>query len=279
MTGRSKTARRIERLNTRLRATLPLPGLALKAVVLATGCLAAATSLSAQQGNARLEVASVKPTAPNSDGFGIYFVGDTVRTVGAPVEQIAIFAYGLSPYDSPIGLPEWARRDGFDIVAKTAGSVTPDGRRAMVRQLLAERFNFVAHTEQRQLDALALVRTKPGTALPRTLEPVKCQTAAARGLPPCITTDRGDELKTAGLTMDALAEQLRSMVKKRVVNQTGLEGHYKFTVSYPPVDPTDPIGGAQKATAITDQLQLKLVPAKAAVSVLVVDKVRRPTPD
>lgn len=264
----------------RLRVASLLVALTASAGAIATtGYVAVEIPLFAQRADEKLEVASIKPTQPNGDGFSFTFIDSTVRAVGVPVEQIAVFAYGLSPHDNPVGLPDWARREGFDIVAKTAGSVTPDGRRAMMRQLLAERFGFVAHTEERQLDVLALVRTKPGTALPRILEPAKCQTAAARDLPPCITSDRVDELRTAGLTMDALAQELTGMLRRRVVNQTGLEGHYKFTVSYPPVEPADPTSSAQRATAITDQLHLKLVPTKAAVSVLVVDKVNRPSLD
>jgi uncharacterized protein (TIGR03435 family) len=250
-----------------------------KAGAIACGCLAAIVLLSAQESGGTLEVASVKRSDPKTDGFGITFAGDTVRTVGAPIAQVLVFAYDLDLYESPLGLPDWARRERFDITAKTRGDVTQEGRRAMMRALLAERFGLVAHTEQRQLDVLALLRTKPSAALPRIIASVTCPKTPAPGLRPCMSSETHGEFRTTGETMEGLAARIRGRLGKRVVDRTNLAGSYKFTVALPPLDLADSTSAAQWVTAVTDQLELKLVPDKASISVLVVDKLHQPTPD
>ena len=70
-------------------------------------------------------------------------------------------------------------------------------------------------------------------------------------------------------------------IARRVVDQTGLSGLWDFTLEAAPPDQTllkD--GGATGETlfeAIGDQLGIKLKPARAVVSVLVVDHVERPS--
>jgi uncharacterized protein (TIGR03435 family) len=236
-------------------------------------------TLYAQQINLRFEVASVKRAAPGTDGGGMYYGADDVRAVNAPIGMVLVFAYGLSRYDWPLGLSGWAERETFDIAAKAGRRATMDERRAMMRALLADRFGLKAHLEERQLDVLALVRTKPGTPLPRSLEAVICPTQASQNFPPCTTRAGAGELITTGLTMTMLADRLRVLLGKRVIDQTALVGPYKFSLKYATPDSSGAIDGADVTTALTEQLGLKLVPRKAAVSVLVVDRIHPPTPD
>src|SRR5687768_12187630 len=114
--------------------------IALVALVIALG----SSSLYAQQTNLKFEVASIKRAAPGADGGGLFYGADDVRAVNATLEMIVVFAYGLSRYDSPVGLPAWAERDTFDIVAKAGRKATLTERREMMRALLADRFGLTA---------------------------------------------------------------------------------------------------------------------------------------
>jgi uncharacterized protein (TIGR03435 family) len=64
---------------------------------------------------------------------------------------------------------------------------------------------------------------------------------------------------------------------RKVVNKTGLEGGYDFTLDYAPdgADASDPRPSIY--TALEEQLGLKLEPAREPVDVIVVDHIERPT--
>jgi uncharacterized protein (TIGR03435 family) len=238
--------------------------------------------LQAQQADLKFEVASVKRAAPGIDGYGIFQGPDDVRAVNAPIGTILIFAYGLSRYDSPVGLPDWAQRDTFDIVAKAGRRVTIGEKRLMTRALLADRFGVLAHIEERQLDVLALIRRDALAPLPRGFESVKCPTQlseVSERVPPCVTRSAAGEWTTDGLTMAQLADRLGVRLGKRVVDQTGLKGPYKFSLKFSVPDSTGARDGADISTALTEQLGLRLIPAKAPVAVLVVDRIHPPTPN
>ena len=70
-------------------------------------------------------------------------------------------------------------------------------------------------------------------------------------------------------------------VNRIVIDKTGLTGMYDFQVDWvhdsPTASPENVPDGPSIFTAIEEQLGLKLVPAKAAVPVLVVDHIDRPT--
>jgi uncharacterized protein (TIGR03435 family) len=66
-------------------------------------------------------------------------------------------------------------------------------------------------------------------------------------------------------------------VGRVVVNKTGLDGGYDFTLDYAP-DGADPSDTRPSIfTALEEQLGLKLEPARGPVDVIVVDHIERPT--
>ena len=88
--------------------------------------------------------------------------------------------------------------------------------------------------------------------------------------------------------MPLLADALSGMLflDKPVVDQTGLEGTFDFTVEYtndgglgqnnPEESPTTP-PGSSLPNAVHEQLGLKLVPSKAPIRTLIIDRVERPS--
>ena len=60
------------------------------------------------------------------------------------------------------GLPSWAESARFDINATSRDTATPADLLAMVRSLLAERFQLVTRRDTRQMEIYTLVQMSPG---------------------------------------------------------------------------------------------------------------------
>jgi uncharacterized protein (TIGR03435 family) len=75
---------------------------------------------------------------------------------------------------------------------------------------------------------------------------------------------------------------LRGDVGRRLVDQTGLQGNYAWSIEYaPPQRAADarPADAPDIFTAVREQLGLRLQPERNKVPVLVIDHIERPTPD
>ena len=98
---------------------------------------------------------------------------------------------------------------------------------------------------------------------------------------------KNGHLECAGVSMDNLARGLTARLSRPVVNETGLEGRFDFTLDYDPEvapgvgDKEIAASGSDVAkpslfTAIQDQLGLKLESKKVPVEMLVIDRIARP---
>ena len=56
-----------------------------------------------------------------------------------------------------VGLPDWADRERFDVVAKASYDASTADMRAMVRALLADRFQLRTHVEHREQSIYSMV--------------------------------------------------------------------------------------------------------------------------
>src|SRR6185437_5783093 len=119
------------------------------------------------------EVATIKPSAPDTRSFG-RINGNSVTAQGLPLKFLVTFAWDLNPNsnDNIVGAPSWFSDDKFDIVAKVSsdtplssgpqtGSIDFEDLRAMVKQLLIERFQMKVRTEDRPIPAYTLYSVKP----------------------------------------------------------------------------------------------------------------------
>jgi uncharacterized protein (TIGR03435 family) len=225
-----------------------------------------------------------------------------------PVRALITFAYQLQP-NQLIGGPPWLDRDRFDVVAKVDGDVRPaagggpDRVMLAMRTLLEERFQLAIHPETRELDVFALMVVKPGQLGP-ALKPAEqdCSPegmAARRAAPPdpsrpffCGLRGMGPgKIALSGMPLSFYARSLSNQVGRFVVDRTGLEGRWDFTLTFVPQGPPgQPFGAAAPGepvdpdtpdlfTALRQQLGLKLEPTKAPVDVMVIDRVEKPTPD
>ena len=201
-----------------------------------------------------------------------------------------------TPVREVIGLPEWAENDPYDVTAKPPAGATPEQRRAMMRRLFADRMKLVAHIEQRERNAFALVLARSDKQLGPNLKPstLDCGPRPAGAAPPdpdlpqppdarqrCGMAFGPTSIVSGGISMDLLVNSLSGLAGGLVNNRTGLPGFYSVELHFSPdgLTATDARGDEppQFPTALQEQLGLKLEREKTMVPVLVIDSIERPS--
>jgi uncharacterized protein (TIGR03435 family) len=95
----------------------------------------------------------------------------------------------------------------------------------------------------------------------------------------------GSKMTATGVGMEQLATTLSAMVRRQVVDRTGLEGRYDFQLNFSPDlglstsrdSLTD--SGPSIFTALQEQLGLRLDSSKGPVESVVIDHAEKPTED
>lgn len=246
---------------------------------------AGAPAQTAAAARTTFDVASIHINNTETDGHH-HIVNDPAeshfRSVNLALRDLIQFAYGL-PDSQILGGPAWLDSIMFDIDAKSDPLVDAQlhalpteparhQKQLMVQALLADRFQFKAHQETRQLPVYALVIAKDGP---------KFKPSEINGT----TIDTGrTRLHVAGSddTISILARELAHVLGRVVLNQTGLSGRYDLSLRWTPDDATALAASSPDAlpgifTAIQEQLGLKLESTKGPVPVLVIDGVEMPS--
>ena len=201
------------------------------------------------------------------------------------VRLLILNAYGLRDFQL-VSLPGWAGDERFDVAGRAPGEATRDEISAMVRSMLADRFQLRAHQEMREMPTYALVAAadrRPGPAL-RT-SALDCSTPETRAK--CSTRITPRSISATGMTMARLALTLSAVVGRVVTDDTGIAGSYDVELAFAPEGPLPPGATAQPQdadtpsifTALREQLGLRLDGRRGPVEALVIDGVERPTPD
>jgi len=275
--------------------------------------------------NATFEVASVKA---NRSGAPLQIMptlqpGGRVFAINLPLREFIQAAYGLRDHQLVLASPLAEAR--FDLEARAGAGATPEQAAAMLRALLIDRFSLRTHPETRQLPVYTLQRinaTRLGTHIrPSGPECAPLTIPAGPGAPPppppsppsmtgsrlgpredgarCPSMFFPGTWSMRSMSMRAFVLALERLVRRAVVEGTGLTGEFDFDMTYAPESFEVPFAGnviggsvggpdpgaalsAQRAapsvfTALRDQLGLRLEAGRAPVDVLVVDEVRPPT--
>ncbi|SEG03215.1 soil-associated protein, TIGR03435 family [Bryocella elongata] len=240
-------------------------------------CLAA----TAQQ---RYQVSTVKPSAPEAERH-TQIRGSRFVSEGTTLEDLIKFAYGVHATQIIAG-PAWIHTQKFDTMAdpETEKRPSPEELRAMVAELLANRFQLVLVHEQQLIPVFALQRTSKEPKLKKDDSP---DVYLSGGLTP-----PGSLFVGHGTVTDFthfLQRYAPPEIDRPIVDQTGIQGHYDFELHFTPVDaPHDAQASSQTNTppeapniftAIQEQLGLRLKPTRAATEVLRVASVSQPTPN
>lgn len=204
-------------------------------------------------GDARVDIAQGRVTMNNA----------TLRTLIRNGYDIQNFQFAEGP--------SWLDSDAYDISGITVdhADISEKQYRALVRTLLAERFQLRVHWETRQGDVYALVVAKGGSKL-KAGDPSK-----ETGLNTNIAGHVGQMVAT-NAPVFYLSTVLSNKLSHPVVDKTGLQGKYDWTLVWDPdpgADSTEP----SIFTAVQEQLGLKLDAEKGPVQTLVIDSVVRPS--
>jgi uncharacterized protein (TIGR03435 family) len=216
---------------------------------------------------------------PDPDGHGFFKLSpDSFSMGGMPAWVLIRSAYGVLMEGQVVGLPDWAKTEPIAVEAKMDADTTRALRKIppmaqwkqmqlMLQAMLAERFALKAHRETNDLPIYELTVAKGGSKMKQTAPDSSGGSA----------NYASGKATAHEISIESLAANLSFAVGRVVVNKTGLEGGYDFTLDYAP-DGADPSDTRPSIfTAIEEQLGLKLEPARGPVDVIVVDHIERPT--
>jgi uncharacterized protein (TIGR03435 family) len=270
------------------------------------------------------EVADIKPRDPNARQTGPIQMGvlpgGRVNLPGIPLRLLISLAWNVpANTNNPIiGAPKWLDTAGFDIIAKLPSDAVPaNGTNVPLQELgpalqalLIERFKMKVHFEDRSVDAYTLVALKPRLKKADPSTRTGCKTPPNAGIVISRTSGLPSRtLNCQNITMAQFADQLQLIagpyVVHPVVDTTGLDGAWDFTLSFSPIPPqqmatmmagaraglppgaagpgdntaSDPIGGGVSLfDAVEKQLGLKLEIQKRTYPVFVIDHIEeKPT--
>ncbi|HKD05552.1 MAG TPA: TIGR03435 family protein [Bryobacteraceae bacterium] len=228
------------------------------------------------------EVADIRPSDPSiqKTGKGRILPGGRIELPGQAVRDLIAFAYGVTD-DLIVGAPKWAGEERFDIVAKAPSTATPEALRAMMRTLLAERFQLLIHSEDKTTSAFVLTL---GRSPLRVRESDGGQTLCR-----WIEANNGPRRRECRhITMEEFARELPNTggigILLPVKDQTGLRGAYDFEfevgdfrqagpeAASPSVDDSGPT-----IFSAMQKLGLRLEQRKIVMPAIAIDRVQRPS--
>jgi uncharacterized protein (TIGR03435 family) len=237
-----------------------------------------------QEKPARLafEVAVIRPSEPDARGGGIKPLpggnGYLVRNV--PVRAMISLMYKV-PGRQITGGPDWLNNQGYDIEAKADHAYSLDDLHLMFQNLLADRFNLKFHKETREGPVYALVVAKSGPKMKVNESPQDFKIPILPGPDNVFVGTRVPmQYFCYFLGQQRLPEEWP------VIDKTGLDKNYDFTLSFmPDLPPNIPrenlppglLDRPSLSDALQEQLGLKLQPQKGPVQYYVIDHVEKPS--
>jgi uncharacterized protein (TIGR03435 family) len=290
---------------------VPMPGLVVDHVNRNPSANPAGASSALALAAARFEVASIKPADPSKPAFvGLLYTGGSQMTAGGTLRQMIGLALQVPQNvanDMVVGLPKSADTQAWMIEAKvpSTGEGAPNivnGQPQppplsvgleMLRGELVSQFELKTHMETREVTVYALTVAK---AKPTFTKADESERSACKPDPNAPKPASGINAMTVckNTSMAQLAQMLQqragAYIDHPVVDATGLEGGWDFTMGWTPRGileapakpdagasaagvPGDPNGGISVFDAMEKELGLKLVKQKKSIPVIVVDHV------
>jgi uncharacterized protein (TIGR03435 family) len=220
-------------------------------------------------------VAAIRPNlAGTSTGTSFnVFPGGRIKITNEPVKLLIRAAFQIQNAQVVSG-PAWLDTDRYDIEAKTGRpeKLEQDQMGPPLQNLLRDRFGLQFHREMRELTIYALVVEKNQKNGGKLKTKAEGKDAAMN-----THTEPGkSQLAGTAVSMGALAGYVGNRLGQIVVDKTGLSESYDFTLEWAPDEkPDSPVPSL--ATALREQLGLRLQSQKSPVEVLVIDSLQKPS--
>ena len=230
------------------------------------------------------EVATIKPSDPaRPTGPGITMRPPDVITMGTTLGYLMGFAYDMHARQIVGGAP-WVESEKYDIVGRPQAAGVPSMTqfRALLRNLIEERFKLKTHREKRNLPAYALLVGSNGPKMSRN--------ETNPNGPPGAGFKAPGVMFVSNATMGDFATVMQGNVLDRpVLDRTGLQGRFDFTLNWTPDEsqfrgtgiqvPPAPADAKLPGlfTAIQEQIGLRFESVTAPVEVIVIDSAEKPT--
>ncbi len=220
------------------------------------------------------EVAAVRPRnpTPGPNDRRAFSSNGSFQASGLSLFALVSYAYGVENYQISQTGPGWMYSDRYDIVAKEDGNVSNDQVLLMVQSLLEDRFKLTLHRETKEFQVFALIVDKKGPKLKKSADDARYSIRV-----------NGNQWRVTHLDMPGLATRLSREVGRTVVDLTGLTGPFDFTLEWAREHQPDAGGAVADSgapslfAAVEEQLGLKLEPRKQATTILMIDRVARPS--
>jgi uncharacterized protein (TIGR03435 family) len=227
------------------------------------------------------EVASIKPANPAAKGGGMRVMpgGQEFVAQGMTLRFMIAFMYWV-PMRQVTGGPSWLDTDQWDIAAKADHPRELDDLREMFRNMLADEFKLKFHKDVKEGPVYALTVDKSGLKMKLNEAPWDFDISIKPG-PGRVTV--GKRVPIQRLCFEL--QQILQRDQRPVIDNTGLTGHYDFTLVFlpelPPGFDKENIPEAMRDRpsifdALKQQLGLKLEAQKGPVEYYVVEHVEKP---
>ncbi len=227
------------------------------------------------------EIVSIKQNKTVNGPGGMRALPDGFAWTNIPLESLVRDTYGIIMDSQVSGLPDWARRENYDIVAKVDADtaerwakLSPKERwkeeLPMMKSMLADRCQFKARQETKELPVYDLVIAKGG---------LKMKEAPANETP--TETMSGNQMTVHAMSIYTIVFAFPYTVGRVIVDKTGLgDKKFDFELKWTPDDnPAADDAAPPLLTALEEQLGLKLVPAQGPVETLIIEHLERPSPN
>ncbi|HKW16765.1 MAG TPA: M56 family metallopeptidase [Terriglobales bacterium] len=239
---------------------------------------------------------SIKPHPEDPNGMArakimISLMDANFTARGVSAQSLIQLAYHVQDAQV-VESPDWLGSAKFDIDARMDKAAADQWQKLseeqrgalagqMLQGLLAGQFKLKVHQEARDLPAFELSVAEGGSKLQKMAEGKHGFMHMGMG-----------ELSANGAPLDLLAAQLSMRLGRPVVDKSGLNGNYAYTLHWTPdaeerarmqqkelIAPDSQAAdasGPTLLTAIQDQLGLTLQPVTTRVQVLVIDHIEQP---
>jgi uncharacterized protein (TIGR03435 family) len=259
---------------------------------------------------AAFDVTVIKPSDPDAKNAQGQITPNLVDVKGITLHDLIGFAWEINSVDKEaiVGAPKWLDHDRFDILgkvatdpnagsAKGAQQIDQDGLEQMIKTMLADRFQMKSHMGEHLADAYTMVADNPKMKKGDPTMRTGCHEGPGPdGKDPRIANPiLGRLLTCQNMTMAEFGDELRTLANGYmyypVLDKTGLEGGYDFTLSFSsigqlqpgigggappppsgsPGTPSEPSGAVSLFDAVDKQMGIKLVKERRMEPALIIE--------